>query len=189
MEELEISPTIAQNFKVKFIDKSLVLLVVCFLVGCVTPRAITFDPSSLRERQTQTRMYKTKDEISLLSAGVAVLQDMGYSLDATETAVGVIVASKTVDARNIKQMTAYFALSLLSDTQLSPDYKQKIRVSFITFPLRHKKNTFSARVVFQRVTWNTNNQISRVESLRQAKFYEEFFAKLSKSIFLEGHKI
>ena len=35
--------------------------------------------SPLEVRSLQTRAFETKDEVALLSAGIAVLQDMGYT--------------------------------------------------------------------------------------------------------------
>ena len=130
------------------VRKVLIFFVFFFATGCITPRIISFSPSSLEERQLQTRIYQTNDEISLLSAGVATLQDMGYSLDESETSAGVVVASKTVTAANAGQIATYFALSLLGGVELSPDRKQKIRVSFITFPSRRKKNKHSRLVSY-----------------------------------------
>ena len=64
------------------------------------PQPSLLSPSSMAHRQVQTRAYETKDELALLSAGVAVLQDMGYSIDETETDLGLLTASKNIEAEN-----------------------------------------------------------------------------------------
>ncbi|MBK8288181.1 MAG: hypothetical protein IPK95_05675 [Cellvibrionales bacterium] len=57
-----------------------------FLAGCVSipPDAFKLSQSSLEIRKMQTRKFETKDEVELLSAGAAQLQDMGYLIDETE---------------------------------------------------------------------------------------------------------
>ncbi|WP_449243451.1 hypothetical protein [Desulfovibrio sp.] len=47
----------------------------------------------------------------------------------------------------------------------------------------------SVRVTFQRVVVNTHGQATRLEALTDPVMYQEFFEKLSKSVFLEAQEI
>jgi hypothetical protein len=45
------------------------------------------------------------------------------------------------------------------------------------------------RVTFSRIVWNDSNAVSKAERLEAPEMYQEFFDKLSKSLFLEEQKI
>lgn len=160
--------------------------------GCATTvpeDALKLSDTSLQDRQMQSRFFETKKESDLLAAGIAVLQDMGYSIDETEKNAGVVTASKTVDATNNAQLAGAVFLALFGGGDVAIDSHQTIEVSFVTTPSKNKGEGFLARVSFQRVVINTHGMVSRAETLNNEELYTEFFEKLSKSVFLEAHQI
>jgi len=162
------------------------------LSGCATTvpeDAFKLSDTSLQERQLQSRFFETKNEVELLSAGIAVLQDMGYSIDETEKNAGVVTASKTVDATNGGQVAAAVFLALMGGGNVAIDSQQTIEVSFVTLPSKLNRDGYLSRVTFQRVVINTQGMVSRAETLNNEELYSEFFDKLSKSVFLEAQKI
>jgi len=134
-------------------------------------------------------LFETQNESSILAAGIGVLQDMGYSVDSTEKDAGLVAASKTVDATNGAQVAGMIFIALLGGQPQAIDKEQKIRVSFVTLPSKLDKKGYLARVSFQRIVWNTKGQVTAAETLKDEKLYQEFFDKLSKSVFLEAQKI
>ena len=158
------------------------------MTGCQTiPKdALKLSPESLKERQIQTRKYETTDEAKILAACAGLLQDMGFNLDESETELGVIVASKMRSAVSAGQQVAAIMVALIGG-DMSTDKEQKMRASVVTRPV--DENHIVVRVTFQRIVWNTKSQITVREGLTDPKIYQEFFDKLSKSIFLEAHEI
>ncbi|MBY0355291.1 MAG: hypothetical protein K2Q12_06120 [Rickettsiales bacterium] len=173
------------------IKKPLCLLLATSLLvsGCanhIPKEALELKQESLQLRQLQTRSFETREEKKLLSSGASVLQDLGFSIDESETPLGVIVGSKDRDAVEAGQVVGAVMVAVLFGVSTPIDNNQKIRASLVTRPTDKKTNL---RVTFQRVVWNTQGQVSRTESIEDPKIYQEFFEKLSKAVFLEAHEI
>lgn len=160
-----------------------------FLMGCETiPKdALRLSPESLRQRQMQTRKYETTDENKILIACAGLLQDMGFNLDESETELGLIVASKMRSAVDASQQFVAVLVALLAGSMPPTDKEQKMRASIVTRPV--DENHIAVRVTFQRIVWDTQGQVAKREGITDPEVYQEFFAKLSKSIFLEAHAI
>ena len=69
------------------------------------------------------------------------------------------------------------------------DY-QKLWASIVIRPTSEDDDkTHYVRVTFQRIVWDTEGEIDRMQSLSEPEMYQKFFDLLSKSVFLEGQKI
>lgn len=156
--------------------------------GCagIPKDALAMNPQTLEFRQRSTRIFVTLDEPNILSACAALLQDLGFTIDGSETDLGLIVASKERTAVQGGQVTAKIAYAIVFGVDLPIDKVQKLKASIVTHP---RGNETAVRVTFQRIVWNDRGQISKLELLDDPEIYQEFFDKLSKAIFLEAHKI
>ena len=176
--------------KKNFIIFFVVLITIGVLPGCATkiPKdALILTPETLAARQIQTRKYETNDEAKILSACILQLQDLGFNLDESETKLGVIVTSKERSAVDAGQVVLMVAVAALGGGKMSIDKVQKFRACVVTRPVG--ENSIIVRVTFQRIVWNDKGGISVLEGLMDPIQYQEFFSKLSKSIFLEAHEI
>jgi hypothetical protein len=159
------------------------------LNGCavgIPKDALRLQPETLRLRELQTRVYETTDEKKILSASLAVLQDLGFNLDESESKLGVIVASKDRSVWDTGQFMAKIFIGALTGTQVPIDEHHKVRVSLVTRPVQ---SYVHVRVTFQRLVWNDQQQLWKIESLNEESIYREFFDQLSKAVFLEAHPI
>lgn len=159
------------------------------LLGCATVPKGFLRPSesSLKDRQLQSRQYETTDQEKILSSVAGALQDLGFTLDASETQVGFIAASKKADATNAGMvfLAAFFGGQ---NAVAQCDKSQVVKASVITKPSLDG-NKSVVRVTFQRVVWNMMGQINTVESINDPQIYQKFFDSLSKAIFLEAQQI
>ena len=184
--------------------------------GCATtipPEALQMQPDTLANRQIQSRKYDIKTEKQLLSASASVLQDMGFNLDESQTSLGLIVASKSRDAKEGGQIAGAILMGFLfGAAAMSYDKDQKIRASLVTKPAvtnnpikvelttNAGKNIkfdqqveassgFVVRVTFQRLVWNQNGVMTKIEGINDPAIYTEFYDKLSKSVFLQAQNV
>lgn len=166
-----------------------VLTAVFSLSGCASSAknsALQMTEPTLEVRSRSTRRFDTQDEKKILSASAALLQDLGFTLDNSDTRVGLIVASKDRSAVEAGQVAGKIAVGVLLGADVPVDKYQKLRASVVTKPLG---SSIAVRVTFQRTVWNDRNAVSRLERIDDPKIYQEFFDKLSKSVFLEAHEI
>ncbi|MCL2458001.1 MAG: hypothetical protein FWF31_03975 [Desulfobulbus sp.] len=158
-------------------------------------------PESLADRQMQTRRFETNNNQTMLSAAGAVLQDLGFTLDESESALGILVGSKRRDATSGGQVAGAILIALLGGPPPPVDKEQLVRVSMVMREITPSSSVEPAkatdkpsgqsivRVTFQRVIVDTANHVTRAEQIVDPEIYKEFFDKLSQSVFLEAHEI
>ena len=172
---------------------ALALAAVLALSGCVSnripPDALRINAQTMPERQMQTRRFETPDEKMVLSAVTGLLQDLGFNVDESETRLGVVVGSKTRDARETRQVVGAVLIAGLFGGPIQYDKEQKLRTSIVTRPIGEHGESIAVRVTFQRIVWNSQGLVSKAEAMKDPLQYQEFFSILSKALFLEAHQI
>lgn len=160
------------------------------LIACqqkIPKDALALSPESLKDRQLQTRIFETDDEKTLLTASAAVLQDLGYTIEESEVSCGVIVCARDRDVTETGEVAGSIVVGVCLGVYVPWDVKQHVEASLVTKPIDDTR--ISVRITFQHVIWNNQNQVSKREQINDSEIYQEFFAKLSKSVFLTAHEI
>ena len=168
------------------------VLSMVFFLGCSSapPKdAVQLRPTSLEDRQLQSRRFDTLDHTGVLAASASVLQDLGYALDVSNTELGVLTASKDLDAENAGQIAGMVVLAVLTGVSSSWDDDQKVRVCLVINESLEEKGSSVVRITISRTIWNTAGQVTRAETIKEPVLYQAFFEKLSKATFLEAHEI
>ena len=180
-------------------------------VGCArTPPEEFFQltPESAAHRAAQTRQFETPNEDELLSASGAVLQDLGFQIAESVRELGFLRAAKERSAREYGQEIWRWVLFTLSTASLAGgsnglllipvDLHQQINASLVVRPLNEKGDRQEVRILFYRIVWMSDGQSGntriepgeqKMEMIRDPRIYQLFFARLSKAVFLEAHKI
>jgi hypothetical protein len=180
------------------------ILALALLSGCVThtepAELFALTPDIPKNRAMQTRMFETPNERQLLSASAAVLQDLGFQVEESQRQVGFLRATKERSAREYGQYVRQVLVLILSLGKLMQpvDLHQKIAASLISRPLNPEATRQEVRIMFYRVIWKGDGQVDNqyippgeqyMEMIRDPEIYQQFFAKLSKAVFLEAHRI
>jgi len=170
----------------------MIVLTMCLLCSCATTipaGALQLTPQSLQLRQLQTKRFETADEAQMLSACASLLQDLGFTLEESETDLGVMLGAKKRSAVEAGQVAGAICIAGLGGGSVPIDKEQLMRASLVTYPIGNPVHSVAVRVTFQRIVWNTNNAITKQELLTDPSIYTEFFQKLSKSVFLEANEL
>jgi hypothetical protein len=187
----------------------LAVLVLCvgqplLFLGCAQPtqpaELFQLTPESNANRAMQTRFFDTENDRELLSASAAALQDLGFQVEESVREVGFLRAAKERSAREYGQYRNRFFIWLLSlgHVVIPIDLHQKIAASLVTRPLNEARSRQEVRIIFYRAVWKGDGQADRnyippgeqkMEMIRDPEMYQQFFAKLSKAVFLEPHSI
>jgi hypothetical protein len=190
------------------------LLAALALAACAKPtppnELLQLSPDSAANKAMQTRRFDAADETELLSASAAALQDLGFQISESVREVGFLRAAKERSAREYGQEITRALVALLSTvgsvlagggnafTRIPVDLHQQINASLVTRPLDAQGKRIEVRVLFYRLVWTSDGQSGnsyiepgqqRMEMIRDAEIYQQFFARLSKAVFLEAHEI
>jgi hypothetical protein len=176
-----------------------------WVTGCVGQATqpsefFQLSPESNANRSMQTRLFETANDQELLSASAAALQDLGFQVEESVREVGFLRAAKERSAREYGQYLNRLFVWLLSLGHLimPVDLHQKIAATIVTRPLNQDGSRQEVRIMFYRVLWKGEGQADRnvippgeqkMEMIRDPEIYQQFFAKLSKAVFLEPHTI
>lgn len=176
---------------------------ICALLGALTlcagcasipEHAFRLSETALETRAIQTRTYERISEARILSASASALQDMGYAIDEIETELGVISASKTVDATKRGRIVGLAFLDFLCalggngsscNAVASADDEEKIALTLVASARPPGSQTCSVRITLQHLIWSNAGQIKIREQIDSADAYQALFVKIEKSVFLE----
>ena len=177
-------------------------IVALTLCACATLPADAFrlSETALATRELQTREYHSITDEAILSASMAVLQDMGYGIDEIEKELGVLSASKRADATNdlaalgsiaadVVQCIFTIGLGCSGEHYGEIDDVQDIRLTLVTRPRRENREDVAVRVTIQRIIWDKKGRLSAQETITDNDVYIAFFDKLSTAVFLEQEGI
>ena len=167
------------------------MMVAVGISGCeaTSTRAARVSPPSLEARQLSTRRFDNVSETQLLLACTAVLQDLGFIVEASESELGVLVASQEQSAHDSGQAIFAALLLILFEVHMEIDETQRLRASLVTTPIDAVADSHRVRITFQRIVRDSSNNVVLRESLREPALYQQFFDRLLKSVFLEAHSL
>lgn len=172
------------------------LLLIVTLSGCaasIPEAALRLPESTLEVRSIQTRTLAAPSEIDILTATIAVLQDMEFNIERIEKPLGVITASKVADADSASEKTGLFFLDLLCamgggggcDSMSTAQDNQHITLTIVVLPSLARHGEYTVRLTVQRVVYDKMDRVKVLERIENAETYQQIFDNLRKSLFIQ----
>lgn len=152
------------------------------VLGCV-PAATIPPKTQLEVREFQTRNYETNDSKMVMKSLLNVLQDDGYIVKNANVELGLLSASKEVD---VESKGEAFILTLLAGQ--AARWKKNSIIDCSCNVGEFGKLT-RVRVNFQLKVMDNKGAVIKVETIEDAKFYQEFFAKVDKGIYIGKQRL
>jgi hypothetical protein len=167
------------SFKVVF---CLTIFVLC-LIGCATTPT-TPQKTQLEVRQFQTRDFDVKDSKMVMKSCLNVLQDDDYIVKNANADLGLLTATKEVDIE--KKGEAFAALFFIGSRDARWKKNQIIECSL---NIGESGNRTTVRANFQSKIMNNKGEVVKVVTIEDPTFYQTFFAKVDKGVFLGKNKL
>ncbi|MCB0319405.1 MAG: hypothetical protein KDD60_00685 [Bdellovibrionales bacterium] len=162
----------------------LLILLGCsfFFVNCVQ-KPVEPQKTQLQIRQFQTRSYNSRDTKQVMKAVLNALQDEGYLVKSADKDLGFISASKEVDVESGGER---FFATLFAGANAR--FKKSSQMEASANISEFGKET-RVRMIFQtKVVDNFGSPVSAAQ-IEDEAFYQNFFAKVDKSLFIEKEKL
>jgi len=161
-----------------------ILLVLALIAGCGGGQKQGVQRTQLEIRQMQTRDYEAQDMRTIMESMLNVLQDDGFMVKQVDMDLGFFNATKETDVENRKESSwqkfwygrnyaIYKKNAIMDCTANVSEFGSEMRV----------------RVTFQVKVMNNKGGVVSVRQVDDPKYYQDFFSKVDKGIFIEKEKL
>ena len=168
----------------------IVLFVLCLMLPANARKkqqeSVITPMTQLEKRQFQTRTYQTMDKPLVMKAMLNVLQDEGFIVYNANPLLGFIYGVKDFDTSDSNiDISKEFGLSK-SRLNLNG-----IRVATIETAANVTEygKSMRVRINFKRKLLNVYGNAQFIDDVNDESYYQEFFSKVDKAIFLQKQKI
>lgn len=160
---------------------ALLVLTLC-TASCVAPVPRP-QLSALEIRESQTRRYETRDTRMVMKALLNVLQDEGFMTKNAVSDLGLITAVKETDMQS--NMDIFSQAIIYGRDARWP----KNSILEATANVTERDRETMVRVNFQRKVLDNFGATMSIDQIQDPRFYQDFFFKVDKGIFLQKERI
>lgn len=147
---------------------------------------ISTQQSQLQKRQIQTRTYSNISKAMIMKAMLNVLQDEGFIVYNANPLLGFISGTKEFDAKDKSiDISKEFGTSKASLAWRGVT----VAVVESTANVTEFGKEMKVRVNFKRKLLNVYGNAQSIDEIDDEKYYQDFFAKVDKAIFIQKQKI
>jgi len=151
-----------------------------FFIGCATTSP---QKSQLEIREFQTRSYETKDTKMVMKAVLNTLQDEGFMVKNAVPDLGLLTATKEIE---VEDKTQAFLATLLGGSNAT---WLKNSIIEATANISDFGSQTKVRVNFLVKTYDNKGGVREVKQIDDGNYYQNFFSKVDKGIFIQKEKL
>jgi len=152
--------------------------------GCIAPPRQ--EKTQLQIREFQTRSYDTTNFRMVMKAVMDALQDQDFIIKQAQLELGFITAQKELD---VESGAESFLSGLLAALGGGKATYRKNSITEASINISEYGDQIRVRANFQRKLIDNRGTVIRIEQVEDQKFYQEFFSRVDKSIFLGKEKV
>ncbi|HNW25382.1 MAG TPA: hypothetical protein PLG15_01380 [Candidatus Gastranaerophilaceae bacterium] len=170
--------------------KYLILLLISLVIFVALPvfaaKAPVQQATQLEKRAYQTRSFDGLDKATIMKAMLNVLQDEGFIVNNANPLLGFISGSKEFDVTD-KTIDVQKEFGIKKGALAM----KGIRVATIeaTANVSEFGKEIRVRINFKRKLLNTYGNAQFIDEISDEKYYQDFFSKVDKAIFIQRQKI
>lgn len=172
-----------------------VFFLMLLFIGCtVMSRQGSYDTpkTQLQTREFQTREYDTNDTKLIMKAVLNVLQDDGFIVKNAVVDLGLLAASKEIDLQKSGSSddfwSSFFEIMSKPSTRKGHQVEQtynKVKIVEVSVNVTEIGTRSKVRANFQAKILDNKGNIVQVSDVDDPKFYQDFFAKVDKGVFIQ----
>ena len=156
------------------------ILISFFVMNCASsPKIEKIERSQLQIRAIQTRTYEISESKIAMKAMLNVLQDDGFIVKAAVPEIGLFTATKEIDEEMISESMPAFIFGG------SNARWKKGSVIEATCNISYFDDKCKIRVNFTQKILDNLGVIIKIRQIYDQKFYQTFFTKVDKSIYIQ----
>jgi hypothetical protein len=141
------------------------------------------EKTQLQIREFQTRTFDVDNELMVMKAVASVLLDEGFIIKDAETDLGIISATKELDIESGSEK--FFSILFFgANARWAKNSIIESTVNVSSFGKQVK-----VRVIFQVKSMNNKGEVMVVQQVDDEQYYQDFFAKVDKGIFIQKENI
>lgn len=161
----------------------------CVTAGC--GQAIRPVKTQLQIREFQTYTFDTADTKLVMKGLFNVLQDDGYVVRNAVVELGLITATREVDLAPGRSGQPVLAIGGVLGNRGPQEVPiaEKIEVRDFTGNVSEFGERTRVRVSFQRKILNSRGNLVEVAPIEDPLFYQDFFSRMDKSVYLQRERL
>ncbi len=167
----------------KIKSKLILITVSLFLISCAHQNpSLDVDHSALELRQFQKKAFNSNNEIEVMKTAISTLQDLGFTVKNANSDLGIINAEMQIS--DSSAFSQYMQSWIFEETTIA-----SVKHLDATLNIEKIQDNVIIRASFVTKALNKVGGIIRSEPILDPKFYQDFFNRIDKSLFLKLNKL